>query len=282
MKRGLSTADEVNRFAGGFYRDVGEVYDCITRLKNTERNPTGYSLNDAPILGLLVRAWKLFKEVVRYYDADNAEIVGVLERPLLEAVIMSRYLMMNGGDVLEDYRKYSYKDRLRLLRELREGSSFTQTKAGRRLAESVARKLGLEGLTERDFAAQEQRSWRIQGKSFRHIFGAVEHDALYPATYGMMSESIHGSWNDSLDFDLVRNQDGTFSTYPFFQEADIRYVTPLLKFTNPAYRMWLARIGADGSVVEDTLDWIERVNSAVYERFDELYDNNRPAADGAV
>ncbi len=116
VTRGLATAEDVTAFAATFYNDVASLYDCITRVHNTERNPSGYSLIDAPILGLLVRSWKLLKEVIRYYEENNGEIVGVLERPLLEAAVTAQYLMKNDESVLEDYRKCSYKDRLRILK----------------------------------------------------------------------------------------------------------------------------------------------------------------------
>jgi len=51
----LNSLEGTNKFALTFYKDVAEIYDCITRMKNVERNPTGFSLNDAPILGLLIR-----------------------------------------------------------------------------------------------------------------------------------------------------------------------------------------------------------------------------------
>jgi hypothetical protein len=95
---------------------------------------------------------------------------------------------------------------------------------------------------------------------------------LYAATYGMMSESIHGSWNDSMDFDLRPHDDGTFGAYPFSQPADIRYVAPLIRFSNPAYRGWLKRIDAYDSGLAGTLDWIERINHALFLRFDETFD----------
>jgi hypothetical protein len=66
-----------NRFALTFYKDVAEIYDCLTRVRNVGRNPTGFSLDDAPILGLLVRIWKLLKEIIRYYEENNAEIIRV-------------------------------------------------------------------------------------------------------------------------------------------------------------------------------------------------------------
>jgi hypothetical protein len=85
VRTGISSLDEINKFALTFYKDVAEIYDCLTRIRNIERNPVGFSLEDAPILGLLVRVWKLLKEVIRYYEQDNAEIISILERPLIEA-----------------------------------------------------------------------------------------------------------------------------------------------------------------------------------------------------
>src|SRR5437867_8977359 len=85
VRDNMLSAQDVNEFAATFYRDVADIYDAITRIRHLERNPTGFSYNDAPILGLLIRMWKLLKEIIRYYVEDNGEIIGVLERPLLEA-----------------------------------------------------------------------------------------------------------------------------------------------------------------------------------------------------
>src|SRR5437870_7363065 len=110
--------------------------------------------------------------------------------------------------------------------------------------EAVREKMAFEKLTAEDFDGQKKNRWRIQGKSFRDIFSEVEHADLYAATYGMMSESIHGSWNESMDWCLTRNEDGTFSTYPFSHRADIRFVSPTLRFTNKPFGLWLKRIDA--------------------------------------
>ena len=271
VKEGLSSLASINQFALSFYKDVAEIYDCLTRLRNLERNPTGFGLADAAVLGLLVRIWKLLKEVIKYYEQDNAQIIGILERPMIEAAVIATYLMTNSDAVIEDYRKCSYKDRLRLLRDLKCGSPFFDTKAGKRLLISVQEKMRFENLTENDFKTQKDNGWRIQGRSFRSIFAEVEHDKLYPATYGMMSESIHGSWNESMDWDLTKNDDGTFSAHPFFSSADIRYVTPVLKFAIQPYRLWVSRIGCDNGSMPDPLDWVERVNTALFRQFDEKY-----------
>lgn len=272
IENGLNSVDSINKFALIFYKDVSEIYDCITRIKNTERNPTGFSLSDAPILGLLVRIWKLLKEIIKYYENDNAEIIGLLERPLIEASIVATFLMTSDDNVLLDYRKCSYKDRLRILRNLESGSGFFETKAGKRLIESIHEKMEFEGFTKADFEEQKKNRWKLQGKSFYDIFSEMEHKDLYASTYGMMSESIHGSWNDSMDWCLTRNPDGSFSPFPFFHPADIRYVTPTLRFTNKPFRLWLQRIDAYDENFSRLLEWIERVNIALFNKFDETCD----------
>jgi hypothetical protein len=183
----LRTAADINKFAMTFYKDAAEIYDCITRLKDPARNPTGFSLHDAPILGLLVRIWKLLKEIIKYYEADNAEIISVLERPLIEASVTATYLLNSDDAVIEDYRKCSYKDRLHILRDLEAGSPFPASKAGQRLLRSIREKMALEGLAPDDFQEQKKNGWRLQGRPFYKIFAEVVGEQLYASSYGMMS-----------------------------------------------------------------------------------------------
>lgn len=270
--KSLRSLDEINRFTGTFVRDVAEIYDCITRIRNVDRNPAGFSLEDAPILGLLTRVWKLLKEIVNYYEQDNAEIISILERPLIEAAVTAEYLLMSDSDVIEDYRKCSYKDRLRILRELKEGSRFFEAKAGKRLLNSVQEKMDLEGFSEDVFKEQKKNRWRLQGKTFFDIFKEITDEDLYKYTYGMMSESIHGSWNESMDWCLQKNEGSTFSVYPFYHEADVRYICPTLNFCNESYRLWLERIDCLDENMINVLDWIERVNTRIFMIFDQKYD----------
>lgn len=272
VSESLKSLEDINRFTGTFVKDVAEIYDCITRIRNIDRNPTGFSLYDAPILGLLTRIWKLLKEIAIYYEKNNAEIISILERPLIEASITAQYLLINDTSVMEDYRKCSYKDRLRILRELKEGSHFFDTKAGKRLLKSVQEKMELERFTEEDFKVQKKNNWKLQGKTFFDIFKEIVDEKLYKYTYGIMSESIHGSWNESMDWCLQKNEDSTFSVYPFYHEVDVRYICPTIKFCNDPYRLWLKRIECEDNYLTDVLDWIERVNARIFVIFDQKYD----------
>jgi hypothetical protein len=215
--------------------------------------------------------WKLFKEIIRYYEERNGEFIALFERPLIEAAVMASFLLQGDQQLLLDYRKCSYKDRLRILRDLEAGAPFFNTKAGKRLIVSVQEKLAKEGFTRDSFEMQKKNRWHIDGKSFYDIFTAVGYQPLYACTYGMMSESIHGSWNESLDWSLVQERDGTFKTFPFFHEPDIRYISPLLVFCIQPYRLWLKRIDAEDEYVLRALDWSERFNKTLFHRFDELF-----------
>ena len=76
-----------------------------------------------------------------------------------------------------------------------------------------------------------------------------------------------------LDWCLTRNDDGTFGPYPFPHPPDVRYVTPLIRFTTPPYRLWLSRIDATSSNLLRVLAWVDKFNAVLFKRFDELYDD---------
>jgi hypothetical protein len=272
IRAGLAPGGDLRTFAATFYRDVAEIFDVITRARNTDRDPNGFTLDDAPILGLLVRTWKLLKEIVRYYEANNAEMISVLDRLCLEAVVTADYLLQSDIATVIDYRKCSYRHRLRMLNEARQGNPFYESKAGKRLLTSIRRKMRFESLTESDFEEQRKNRWRVGGKNFFDIFELVHSGDLYPMTYGIMSESIHGSWNDSLDFDLVQNEGGTFGAFPFFQPADPRFVGPLIRFAVPPFRAWLSRVKLNDGGLVPALDWIEKLNAEIFIRFDDEFD----------
>ncbi len=270
VNKTLSTYEGLKSFSEGFYNDVAEIYDVVTRVKNYERNPSGYNYNDAPILGLLVRIWKLLKEIIHYYEDDNAEIISHLDRQVIEAAVTAKYLLKNSVEVIEDYRKCSYKNRLRIIEEAKQDEEFYKNKAGIRLLEAVKKKMELENLTTDSFEMQKRNKWKLQGKSFYQIFSEIEREEHYKLMYGIPSESIHGSWNESIDFDLIRNDDGTFSPYPFYKKADIRFVTPLLGICHDAYTLWLKRIDALDEYLIKTFQWIMETNGKLYLAFEEL------------
>lgn len=271
FKKQLGSKEGLKDFSTLFYEDVAEIYDVATRIKNFERNPTGFTFNDAAILGLLVRIWKLLKEVVTYYKKDNAQIISHFDRQIIESSITASYLLLKGEHAIEDYRKCSYKDRVKALEEA-EVKKFYSTPAGIRLLKSIKQRMADEGFNINSFEEQKRHKWKLEGKSFYQIFEHLEPKEFYKLKYGIPSESIHGSWNESLDFDLIKNDDGTYSANPFYQPVDVRFITPILSITNDPYLLWLERIEVLDKYITDVFNWIKNVNIKLFIAFEKTYD----------
>ena len=275
----LESLDDVNRLALTLCEDVARTYRAITIRGNTSRDPYGYGLADAPIVGLLTRVAKLLRLVCRFYELGNGDHLAVFSRPLIESAIVATYLLREGDEAVEDFRRCSYKHTLRILRDHESGSEFFRTPAGQRVLRSALDDLALEGLSKRSFAVQKRNRWRLQGKSLYDIFGEVVDQAQYPFVYGIMSESIHGSWNDSMDWCLSRNADATYSAAPY-HGVDARLILPLVRYATPPFVLWSDRIQIQGDSMRQAFVRIHDYSRSLYLRFDELYDG--PTSDGSV
>jgi len=267
----ISTFDGLVKFSTKFYKDVVEIYDAVTRIKNVERNPSGFDFNDSAILGLLIRIWKILKEVVYYYGKNNGDMIALFDRQIIESAVIAKYLLIQGNEIIEDYRKCSYKNRLSVVTNPTTSSEFFLTPPGIRLKQSIIEKMKVENLTVDSFEEQKKNKWKLSGKSFYQIFIEVEPKEFYKYLYGIPSESIHGSWNDSMDFNLARNDDGTFSPYPFYQQVDIRFVTPIINISHDPYLLWLERIDARSKYINGIFEWIKSINVKLFNSFENVY-----------
>lgn len=263
-----SELDQLLEFSSLFFADAAEVYDIITRIRDVERNPTGFDLTDAPILGLLVKISKLLREIVVYYKASDANIISYLERQTVEAGIVAQYLLQASPETIESYRKCSYKDRLRIY-EAPENEGFFASKAGKRLKRDVQAQFKAEGLTVSSFELQKKQNWKVDGKSVRDMFQFLGMDGLYGVIYGFGSESIHASWGHSMNFDLQLNSDQTYSAYPIEIPADIRYVAPIIELCNPAFMAWAERVNL--AEHNKSLKWVAGINRHLFHAFDAVY-----------
>ena len=275
----IDSLEDVNRLALVFGRDVVRTFELTTLLRNPERNPSGYDLSDAPIVGLLVRVAKLFRLVCRFYELGNGEYLAVFSRPLIESAIIASYLLSEGDEAIKDFRRCSYKDTLRILRDSDSGSEFFLTAAGQRVLRSALADLALEKLSKSNFAPQKHNRWRLQGNSLHDIFSQVASPDEFHFVYGMMSESIHGSWNESMDWSLSRNDDGTFSAYALFVGVDARAILPLVRYATPPYALWVDRIGLRDESLVQAFDRIQTYARTIYFKFDGLYDG--PTGEGS-
>ena len=230
LARISASTPEADRLALAFYEDVAEILDILSRMRNVERDPTGFSIEDAPILGLLVSTWKLFKQIIWIYKEDSAEYSAIAERSLIEVAVTATYLLRSDKSTLEDYRRCSFRNRLRMLEQAASGSEYYRSKAGQRLLHSINEKLAQEGLYKHSFEEQIGNDWRVQGKTFHQIFKDVVGEELYAVAYGTFSDSVHGSWQDVQGFSLRGNVDRGFSPRYEPLREDVGHVSLIVLF----------------------------------------------------
>ena len=250
-----------------FFEDVAEILDTFSRLKNIERNPTGFSIDDAPILGLLVRTWKLLQLIVWIYKEDSAEHAAIAERSLIEVAVTATYLLRADKSTMEDYRRCSYRNRFRMLEQAASGSEYYRSKAGQRLLHSINEKLELEGLDIHSFEEQIQNHWRVQGKTFHTIFKEVVGEELYAVAYGTFSESVHGSWQDVRNFSLRGNvAQGFTPLYEPLRES-VGHVSLIVLFAILPFRGWAARVQLDDPYIKEVLDFVDKLNRRLFDKY---------------
>ena len=267
----LASTPEGDRLALTFYEDVAEILDVLSRLKNVERNPTGFSIDDATVLGLLVRTWKLLKLILWIYREDSAEFAVIAERSLIEVAVTATYLLRSDELTLEDYRRCSYRNRLRMLEQAASGSEYYHSKPGRRLLRSINEKLAREGLDEHSFEEQIRNNWRVRGKTFHQIFKEVVGEDLYAVAYGTFSQSVHGSWQDVLGFSLHGNVAQGYS--PLYEplHVSVGHVSLILPFATLPFRGWSRRVELDDPYIEEVLNFIDKLNGRLFEKYGKLF-----------
>ena len=260
LERLFASTPEADELALVFFEDVAEILDILSRLRQVERNPNGFSIDDAPILGLLVRTWKLLKLIIWIYREDSAEYAAIAERSLIEVAVTATYLLRSDGSTLEDYRRCSYRNRFRILEHAASEPEYFRLKPGQRLLRSINEKLRLEGLDEHSFEEQIGNDWRVQGKTFHQVFKEVIGEDLYAVAYGTFSESVHGSWEDVRSFSLRGNVDqGFFPLYEPLRES-VGNLPLIVPFATLPFGAWAARVQLDQTYIEEVLGWVEKVN----------------------
>ena len=271
LVRLLASSTEADRLALSFYEDVAEILDILSRMKNVERNPTGFSIDDAPILGLLVRTWKLLKLVIWIYKEESAEYAVMAERSLIEAAVTATYLLRSGPSSMEDYRRCSYGNRFKILEQAASGSMYYRSKPGQRLLRSIRGKLAFEGLDESSFEEQIANGWRLEGKTFRRIFEDVMGEDLYAVSYGASSDSVHGSWQDIRGYSLQWDANGQ-GFYPLNEplRVNVGNACLIVSFATLPFREWANRVQLDDPYIGEVLDFIDRLNARLVDKYGTL------------
>jgi hypothetical protein len=255
--------NKLARFSSMFFSDTVLIFEIITRLQNIVRNQSGFSLFDAPILGLLVKVSKTLLEMVLAYEAGNSYLVKLLQGIVFESAILARYLLEASPETLEDYRRCSFKNTLSVCETLSFQSELTSS-VGMILKNDIHKELSKEGLGMSSFELQKEQGWRVDGKDFYEILSILKIDPAFSYFWG--ENSIHCGWKQSKLNYLSANHDQTYSANTAELPNAIERFCPLIGICTPAFSGWSERVQLTEH--KKSLRWVSDVNQQLLLAFE--------------
>ena len=186
-------------------------YVCVAA--NIFKNENGFWTRDEAVLGgHLVRLYKLFDSLLDQTCKRRREISIVLARLIFECIVNLRYLIANASEEnFRSYRNYSLQHELKLLETIEENiaaRSGIVLPIEDRMIKSILSSFRASDLTRADVSESRQRNWN--GLNLYERAKIVGLDHAYLAVFGGGSHSIHGNWQDLLEYHLEKVDDHSY------------------------------------------------------------------------
>jgi hypothetical protein len=193
--------------------EVGS-FACIAA--NLFKNPAmHWSRNEAILGGQLVRLFKLLDALLDQTCKHRRETSIVITRLIFECIVNLRYMIANASDNLfNSYRSYSLQHELKLIKMIEENIAARDGESlpiEDRMIGSINLSFQASGLTRGDVDNHRQRNW--SGLNLYERAEGVGLDQAYLAAFGGGSHSVHGNWQDMLEYHLEKLDDDSYRPY---------------------------------------------------------------------
>jgi Family of unknown function (DUF5677) len=189
----------------------------------------GWDRDEAILGGLMVRLYKLLSALLDQVCQHRAEIAQIMCRLAFEAIVDIRYLVRKlDAELGDDFVKSSYRQE-RILRDqimdriTERGGEVLPVED--RMLKSINRAADIADLCLDDVSTK-RRTWGGQDTraKAREVFGD---DLAYIAAFSGMSQSVHGSWGDLLQFHLETEDGKRFTPSPEWGHPRPQHLTSM-------------------------------------------------------
>lgn len=168
-----------------------------------------WSLNEAILGGHIVRLYKLIIALLDQTCQKRRETSVVFGRMAFECVINLKFLLKNASDELfESYINHSLKHEKKLRDKIntniqnRDGEIL---KIEERMLRSIDKSFEKSAVNPENFNFND-RNWG--GKNLYEKANDVGLEKEYMATIGAPSHSVHGSWQELIEYNLEKTEIG--------------------------------------------------------------------------
>jgi hypothetical protein len=184
----------------------GRMLEQVVAAIQRATPPSGLTLDEAVVGGLLVRTAKLTRGIFDATQADESEAHGVLSRCVAETAITLCWLVEHGDEMtLARFRADSFAYWRQQIEEMR---SDVEDDVGRATRENLKRhvegELRAAGLSWAD-VPKRTNSW---GPSMRQRCEALGKGWIYDALFASHSSYVHPSWHELRTFHLGTEAEG--------------------------------------------------------------------------
>jgi Family of unknown function (DUF5677) len=186
-----------------------------------------YEVNSATVAGLFTKMYKYYLLLLKAHEDGNYETVALISRPLYEAFVIMKYLILKGENSQKHYRLISYRRRYKQMQEFQKSGGV-----GLVMLEKLRNAMEIDSFQLQDFEEEDKkksgRKWELDGKNFSEIHKEVEDSRTYAYVYGMISEVVHSGWGDIRQMHLFWNEKKlAMPKTEFYQNKDFRIVVPI-------------------------------------------------------
>lgn len=169
-----------------------------------------YDRNQATVLGIFVKQFRLFQSFVKASKGNDIADTIIFQRIQYEAYVKMQYLIKYGEDAQKEYRLCSYKNRYKLYQNYK----AKDNPVARIAIEKFKLDVENEDFSIDDVADAVEKRKSFGGKNFAQIVEEFGQKEFYVPIYGYLSDSVHSDWGESRQLFLQEIDESSFVYYP--------------------------------------------------------------------
>lgn len=239
---------------GSYVCIAGNIFPCDSK---------SWSIGQAVVGGHFVRLYKLITAMLDQTCQHRRETSFVFARLAFECIVNIRYLIKNASDDLFwSYRAYSLKHELKLYNRIKKnisGRGGEILEIEQRMIGSIEKSFESSGIKIDEVKKLKLRNWG--GKNLYEKAEDVGLEGAYLAAFGGGSHSVHGNWQDMLEYNLEILPNGNFSPVFEWHPPRPQLLDAISKLSVGAifdYLNWITE-GESEAIEKQLLDLLKRI-----------------------
>jgi hypothetical protein len=207
---------------------------CIhtTREDESTDKEILFDLRGGVIVGHLVRIYKLYDQLVYFVAENKGEISQLFYRPMFEAFVTMRYLLLRGNKSIDNFIKVSFQSAMKDYEHIKRFEpTRSLTNIEKRITQSIEAQIRRANLDP--IVLARNKNWKLDGLTFKGLLDYLskndpdpkEWNMTYSFLYGSSSSFVHGSWHD-IEFYHLKKSDGKYSPKVTYGRVDPRFILP--------------------------------------------------------